>query len=101
MLTEVAFADVHVRVEDCPAWIEVGSATICAVTVGGGGVGLTVTTTDVTAVPADPLAVAVYVVVEVGDTDMDPEAGFCPIPGSISTDVAFVDDHVSVALWPA
>jgi len=101
MLTDVAFAEDHVKVVEVPDWIEVGSALIWTVTAGGGATVVTVTTAEVVAVPFEPLAVAEYVVVVVGDTETDPVAGCWPIPGSMSTDAAFVDDHVNVADCPA
>ena len=43
--------------------------------------------------PPGPVAVAVYVAEEPGLTSFLPEASTLPMPGSMETDVAFVDDH--------
>ena len=95
IVTDVAFVVVHVRVDDCPLVIVVGLAVKVAL----GGVE-TVTVTCFVTVPPAPVAVSVYVVVTEGETPTDPLAGSLPTPLSIVTLVAFVVDHVSVALCP-
>ena len=62
----------------------------------GGGVGggsVTVIRALALTRPPGPLAVAVYVAEEPGLTSFLPEASTLPMPGSMETDVAFVDDH--------
>ena len=60
---------VTVRTEDDPTIMDVGFAEM--ETVGAPGA-VTVTVAVAEKVPAAPVAVAVYVVVDVGDTDCDP-----------------------------
>ena len=47
-----------------------------------------------------PVAVIEYVVVDAGDTVIDPLNGTAPMPWSIATVIAFVDVHVSVVEPP-
>ena len=58
------------------------------------------TVTESVAVPPEPVAVMVYVVVSVGDTVMDPFISTLPIPGSMTQESALVDVHVSVVDSP-
>ena len=68
----------------------------------GGGVFTTILTAADVAVPPGPVALAVKLVVAVGLTCRVPlDPWTAPIPGWISTDVAFVDVKVRVADWPA
>ena len=64
---------------------------------GGGGVVVTVTVAEHVIEPPDPVAVPVYVVVVVGETDFEPEATGVtePILLSILNEVAFVVVHES------
>ena len=65
------------------------------------GTSMTVTVACALENPPVPTAVRVYVVVSVGVTEVEPLAGFAPMPLSIETEVEFVTDHVSVADEPA
>ena len=73
-------------------------------TLGGCGIGaeLTVTVTDdCLVVPVEEVAVAIYVVVDVGETDLVPDGVATePIPLSICIEVAFVDVQESVLEFP-
>jgi hypothetical protein len=61
--------------------------------------GFTVTVVGALAVPPGPCAVAVYVVVLLGVTFVDPLAGKLPTPG-IFTEVAFVVVQLRTAVAP-
>src|SRR5258706_581984 len=61
---------------------------------------LTVTVARALAVPADEVAVNVYVVVWAGLTTVWLVTGTAPTPLSIEAAVAPKVDHFSVALWP-
>jgi hypothetical protein len=79
----------------------VGVAINCTV----GGVpdvlgAVTATAADTVAVPPLPVAVATYVVEFVGLTDFEPDGPCKPTPGSMSTDVALLDDQVRVEDCP-
>src|SRR5947207_10731424 len=50
--------------------------------------------------PLASVAVAVYVVVEAGWTDIEPFGCTLPMPGAMLTVVAFCEPQVSVADWP-
>ena len=67
----VAFVDVHDNVDDPPCAIDVGLAFNVHV---GIGWAVTVMTREHVLVPPGPVAVAVYVVVAVGDTLREPPA---------------------------
>src|SRR5205823_1166841 len=62
--------------------------------------GVIVTVTDFVTEPPGPVAVRLYVVVEVGETDFVPDANTTPIPLSIFTSVAFAVCHDNRALAP-
>ena len=101
MSTDVAFDIVQLKVVDCPA--ETVVAVAINWTVGGVPVlfpALTATTAEVVAVPPLPVAVATYVVEFAGLIVNEPDGPCTPIPGSISTEVALAEDHVSVVDWP-
>lgn len=66
----MAFVAVTVTTEELPLVMDVGLAT--TVTVGADVLTVMVIVTDAVAVPPAPVAVAVYVVAEVGLTDTDP-----------------------------
>ena len=98
MLTEVAFVLAQVRTEDAPLAMLAG----CAVNLIVGCVDdpvIVVTVTLEVAVPAGPVAVALYVVVAVGVTITEPVAPNVPTPAML-TEVAFVDVHFRVAVEP-
>lgn len=76
METVVAFAVVHVRVDEFPAVIVVGFAVSLAV----GTDACTVTVAEAVVLPPGPVAVRVYCVVVVGLTVVEPEAATAPIP---------------------
>jgi len=60
MITDVAFVDVHVSVEEPPEAIDVGVAVNWMVGAAGGGVDVvTVTVTELVALALPPVAVAV------------------------------------------
>src|SRR5579883_1198416 len=67
---------------------------------GGGGGAVTVTRAVALAEPPGPMAVIVYVVESVGVTLVSPSGDTMPTPGASVRDVAFVDDHRSVADCP-
>ena len=67
----VAFVVVQESVEESPAMMDVGLAP--SVQVGGGGGETTMLALQCTVPPA-PVAVSVYVVLAVGDTDFEPLA---------------------------
>jgi hypothetical protein len=66
--------------------------------VGGGYV--TVTVTELTALPPRPVAVRVYAIVAAGDTASDPAHGTAPMPLSRTQVSASVVLHESVAVEP-
>lgn len=68
----VALWAVTVKTEELPLVIVVGLALIVTVGAPDDSLVVTVIVADAEAVPPDPVAVAVYVVVEVGLTDSDP-----------------------------
>ena len=68
----VAFLAVTVKTEELPLEIVVGLALIVTVGAPDESPAVTVIVADAEAVPPDPVAVAVYVVVEVGLTEIDP-----------------------------
>ena len=68
--------------------------------VGWLGGALTVTVAVAVTDPAVLVAVTVYVVLEVGLTDLVPDAVTVPMPWSMATVVAFVLDQVSVDAPP-
>jgi hypothetical protein len=99
--TAVAFVAVTVRVEELPSITVLGSAEIVTV---GAGFRETVTVAAALTVPPGPVAVAVYVVLEVGLTDCTP-----PLDASVKVDpslpetvtcVAFTAVTVRVEDWP-
>jgi hypothetical protein len=67
---------------------------------GGGGGAVTVSRALACVEPPGPLALSVYVVESVGETERVPCASTRPIPGSIVTSVEFCVLQRSVALWP-
>ena len=69
------------------------------VAVGSGGVA-TVTVTGYSVVPPAPVRVKTYVVVNVRFTTTEPLRATVPTPKLIEADVAFCEDHVSVACPP-
>jgi len=89
------------RIVVSPVVTDAGVAVSVQVGVAGGGVE-TVMVTAQWAVPPAPIAVAVYVVVVIGETDVEPLATGVdvPTPLSIVKDVAFADVHESVAELP-
>ena len=100
--TDVAFDIVQLRSVAWPARTVVGLAMIC--TVGGGALWLgtvTATAADAVAVPPSPTAVAVNSVESVGVIEIEPDAGWTPMPGEILTDEASVDDQLRVVDCPA
>jgi len=99
MLTEAAFALVHVRLAFCPGPTVVGLAT--SVTPRRFTVATAVAVT-----PPAPVAVAVNVVLVVGETAAVPESATAvtsspKTAGVMATDVAFVLAHVRFAVCPA
>jgi hypothetical protein len=65
------------------------------------GTAMTLTVACANEVPPGPTAVKLYVVVVVGETDMEPLAATDPMPLSIETVVAFETVHTSVDEEPA
>lgn len=97
MLMLVAFVDVHVRVDDEPSAMVVGVALIDTV-----GRLLTVTVTLPDTLPDTLLAVSIYVVVTVGDTEYVPLIALtAPTPWSIIADVAPEMFQLNVELPPS
>jgi hypothetical protein len=95
-VTCVAFDDVHVNIDDCPLWIDIGDAVRLAVGIAEGGgavVDTTIVTSDSTLYVPSPASIS-YFVVRDGETIFDPFSGTCS--SFISTDVAPVLVHVSV-----
>ena len=72
MEADVEFVVVHVSVEEEPETIEVGEAT--RVQDGAFGTSVIVTVATQVTVPPAPVAVKVYVVVELGETEAEPPA---------------------------
>jgi hypothetical protein len=96
----VALVDVQVSVEVWPLCTLVGEAV--SVTVGAADALPTVTVVEADALPPAPVQLSVNWVVAVrapvADVPLVPRA---PVqPPEASQDVAFVDDHVSVVVWP-
>ena len=90
-----ALVVVHVNVELLPATMEVGFAEMPAA---GGPLDVTVTVACADAVPDEPVATKLYVVVTVGETDCDPlTATDAPFRVALA---ALVDVQVSVELSP-
>src|SRR5512146_35629 len=77
------------------------SMTLAAGGGGGAALGVTVTVSDAIWEPPAPDAVIVYFVVWSGHTWREPLGPTLPIPGSIDAPVALVDDHSSMAHFPA
>jgi len=96
---EVALLDDQVRVEALPLPMVLGLALKLTVTV---GFALTVTVAVCAAEPPAPLQVSVYAEVLVSaPVDCVPLMAFVPDQAPEAThEVAFVEDHVSVALPP-
>lgn len=103
MLTWVAFAAVTVNVDEAPFVTVAGAAEM--VTVGGAALALTFTVTLAVALPSAPVAVAVYEVVLLGETDWDPPVDckvyWLPSVPAMLTWVAFVAATLSVEGDPA
>lgn len=100
IVTEFALVVVQFSVVEFPGVMVLG----CALNVMVGAAGfepppLTVTTAVVLAVPPGPVAVAVYVVVELGLTCTEPEAAWAPNP-EIVTEVALLAFQLKVVLEP-
>jgi hypothetical protein len=95
IIMELAFVEFHVRVDEPPLLIVLGCAVNMSDGFGGpAGVLVTVTVADDVAVPAAPVAVAVYLVVAEGMTDIEPDVPTVPRP-VIETEVALELLHVS------
>ena len=75
ILNVLAFVVVHESVEEFPVCIIVGFAVNVQVGAGGGGgSAVTVTVVEQVTEPPAPVAVPVYVLVEVGETEREPLA---------------------------
>lgn len=97
----VAFVVAQVRVTKPPA----GTALALAEKVTVGGAVVTVIVTVFWVLPPGPVATAVYAVSALIVTGWDPETGralwpLARIEGVIVTEVALVEAHVSVTVWP-
>jgi hypothetical protein len=93
--TDPAFEVDQVSVDTWPAPMNAGAALKVML-----GPLLTVTVAVLVNVPPGPTAVSVYVVVDVGLTEVDPESGCDPTPWSMVTVVALVVVQTSDELWP-
>jgi hypothetical protein len=100
MEIEVAPAMFHWRVADRPVVIVLGFAVKLLITGGTETAAVTEMIVDAVIVPELLVALIVYVVVAVGDTDCVPEAETVLMPWSIDTEVAPVIFHLSVEDWP-
>ncbi len=99
---DVAFVEPHVRIDDSPELIVEGFATSVAVTAPAGGVVVTVTVAVAVAEPPTPVHVSVYVVEELGETELVPAvASTVPTLLSMEADVALVQECVSADVAPA
>jgi hypothetical protein len=94
----VAFVVFHDNVEDDPGRIAVGFAESVQVGADGGGGVVIVTVAVQVTEPPGPVAVPVYVVFAVGETDFVPEATGVEVPTPLSMKkvVAFVVFHDNV-----
>jgi hypothetical protein len=92
---EVAPVIFHLRVEDCPTVIVLGFAVKLLITGAPVVPAETVMIVDAVIVPELLVALIVYVVVAVGDTDCVPEADTVLMPWSIETEAAPVTFHLS------
>jgi len=90
---EVAFVEDQVSVEDPPLVMVDGDAV--RVTVGVEPPAETMTVTDFEALPPGPVQVAVYEVLEPGETTFVPDVAL-PVTAVPEHEVAFVEDQVSV-----
>jgi hypothetical protein len=99
MLTDVALVLIQFKLAVCPGPIRVGVATRVTPRI-------FIVAEAEAVTPEAPVAVAVYVVVAVGTTAVDPESAteVTSSPrtdGTITTDVEFVLAHVKVEFCPA
>jgi hypothetical protein len=82
--------------------MEAGLAANCVICAPTTGAAVTVTVTEAVVLPVAPVAVRVYVVVCVGETDTEPVRGStAPTFGEIEAAVAFETLQARVELWPA
>jgi hypothetical protein len=97
----VALSEFHVSVVELPEVIVIGLAVISTVT-SSGSTTVTVTTASSLPTPPGPVQSNWYVVVTVGETDVEPLVRFEPDqPRNAVHEVAFVELHVSVVDCPA
>jgi len=96
--TEVALVLDQVKLVALPEVMVVGLAL--KVTTGLGVTAFTLTVAVLLVVPPAPVAVIVYVVVLVGETDFVPDNDVLPILGEKDTEVALLLDQVKVEKLP-